>query len=66
MGQELVDRTVSQIHDLEARNQLSENDYQFLCYLLSRQELSSKDVTMITLSLFTDGLGTVSISIYSR
>lgn len=39
-------------------NQLM-NKYNFLTFLLSRNNLSEKDVHVLTLSLFSDGLSTV-------
>lgn len=51
------------IKDMKAKadsNTLQEDDFRFLRYLLSRKELTMSDVTTLTLSLFTDGLLTVS------
>ena len=42
------------------RKELKDDDFLFLRYLLSREELTMKDVTTLTLSLFFDGLPTVS------
>jgi len=54
-GQKLVDKTIEKI-----RNQQETNGcHKFLSTLLSRQDLSYKDVSIITLSLFSDGLNTV-------
>ncbi|KAK3103504.1 hypothetical protein FSP39_019686 [Pinctada imbricata] len=57
-GQKLVDETVAKIDRLQLSGQLNDDQYNFLCYLLSRKELSFKDVSIITLSLFGDGLNT--------
>lgn len=59
-GQKLVDRTVTSIQKLADKNQLQEGQYSFLTYLLGRKELSFRDVSIITLSLFNDGLKTTS------
>jgi len=55
-----VEETIGTISKLAGRNELTEGQYNFISYLLSRKELSRKDVVVITLSLFADGLSTVS------
>ncbi|CAG7828568.1 unnamed protein product [Allacma fusca] len=58
-----VDETVDEINKLVEAGQLKEDQYSFLAYLLSRKDLSRKDVNIITLSLFADGLSTTSPSL---
>ncbi|XP_046342658.2 probable cytochrome P450 CYP44 [Haliotis rufescens] len=57
-GLRLVEETAQEIKTLVDEGKLTENKYTFLAYLLSRKELSFKDVSIITLSLFGDGLST--------
>ena len=47
---------------LESDSNLPEDRYQFLSYLLSREALSLKDITVICLSVLTDGLSTTTPS----
>jgi len=61
-GQKLVDETISKIKELVEKKQLKDGQYGFLTYLLGRKELSYKDLSIITLSLFGDGLSTTSPS----
>jgi hypothetical protein len=58
-----VNTTINKINELIQRNELPEGKYNFMSYLLSRKELSKKDITIITFSLFADGLSTVSCKI---
>ncbi|XP_048741993.1 probable cytochrome P450 CYP44 [Ostrea edulis] len=57
-GQKLVDETVGRIDNLQTQGRLEDGQFNFLLYLLSKKELSFKDVSIITLSLFGDGLNT--------
>ncbi|XP_046569140.1 probable cytochrome P450 CYP44 [Haliotis rubra] len=57
-GCRLVEETAKKIQTLVDEDKLTENKYMFLAYLLTQKELSFKDVTTITLSLFGDGLST--------
>ena len=58
-GQKLVDETVSNIKRLIEKGELAEGQYGFLTYLIN-QGLSYKDLSIISLSLFADGLSTTS------
>lgn len=58
-GQILVDETVAKISDLQKEGKLNDGQFNFLLYLLSKKELSFKDVSIITLSLYGDGLNSV-------
>ena len=59
-GQKLVDQTVTKIKSLVDRGELKEGQYKFLTYLMGKEELDYKDTSILTLSLFADGLSTVS------
>merc|ERR1719357_2305430 len=54
----LTDEAILSLKRAVEENQLKDNQFYFLSYLLSRPALSLKDVTVICLSLFTDGLST--------
>ena len=43
-------------------NQMNEDDYKFIHYLLGRKELTQKDIVIICQSLFGDGLATVGVT----
>ena len=62
-GQKLVDETVTKINELVEAGELAEGQYGFLTYLLGKPDLTYNDVSIITLSLFGDGLSTVSVNI---
>ncbi|XP_035714356.1 probable cytochrome P450 CYP44 isoform X2 [Folsomia candida] len=53
-----IHETIQEIQNLAKLGKLDANRYNFLSYLLSRKELSEKDVAIITFSLFGDGLST--------
>ncbi|CAH1791274.1 unnamed protein product [Owenia fusiformis] len=57
-GQTLVDETVAKIKELSECGELQEGKYDFMAYLLGRKELTYKDISIVTLSLFADGLST--------
>ena len=50
------------INELIEKNSLSEGQYDFMAYLMSKKDLSDKDVIAIATSLFSDGFTTVSKS----
>ncbi len=60
-GQTLVDETIKKIKESMDKGELQEGKYGFLTYLLGKKELSYKDLSIITLSLFGDGLSTVNL-----
>jgi len=55
---QLVDDAVLRMRDKLEANALGEEDFYILSYLMSKEELSAKDVAVICLSLFSDGLST--------
>ena len=65
-GQNMVDKAVANMQKLMDSKQLQEGQYIFLKYLLGRNELSYKDISMMALSLFYDGIQTVSSSEHLR
>nr|QGQ60786.1 CYP44 [Eurytemora pacifica] len=54
----LVEEALIRLKDGVEKGNLSSSQFYFLSYLISREELDLKDVTVICLSLFTDGLST--------
>ena len=59
----LVDESILRFRqDLESEADLPDDKYTFLSYLLSREALSLKDITVICLSVLTDGLSTTTPS----
>jgi len=59
----LTDEAILSLKKAVEENQLKDDQFYFLSYLLSRPALSLKDVTVICLSLFTDGLSTTTPTI---
>lgn len=56
-----TEETISTIEQLLAKNKLQENhQYNFMMNLLSKKQLTKKDIIIITQSMFVDGLSTVS------
>ena len=47
-------------------DQMNDDDYKFIHYLLGRKELTQKDIAIICLSLFGDGLATVSVTFQNK
>ena len=58
----LVDQSVLKLRDELEMGTLTEDRFNFLAYLLSREALSLKDVTTICLSALLDGLSTTTPS----
>nr|XP_018903150.1 PREDICTED: probable cytochrome P450 CYP44 [Bemisia tabaci] len=54
----LVNETIENLSALESRGELSNDQFPFMKSLLAKKELSREDVTVITLSLYSDGLST--------
>ncbi|XP_014662612.1 PREDICTED: probable cytochrome P450 CYP44 [Priapulus caudatus] len=54
----LIDETVAKVKERIEKKDLQADEYGFITYLLSRSELDDKDVAIIALSLFADGLST--------
>ena len=54
----LCDEAIIALNDAVESDTICDDQYYFLSYLLSRPDLSLKDVTVICLSLFSDGLST--------
>ncbi|XP_048746407.2 probable cytochrome P450 CYP44 [Ostrea edulis] len=55
-GQVLVDETIADIDRLRMEGKLAGDRYHFMMHLLSKRELTYKDISIIALSLFGDGL----------
>lgn len=54
----LVDDALLRLTKAVEEKRVDQNQFYFLSYLLSKESLTLKDVTVICLSLFTDGLST--------
>ena len=55
---DLVDDAILRFNDALEKNDLKEMDFYILSYFLSKSDLHVKDVAIICLSLFSDGLST--------
>lgn len=55
----IIDESMEIVKRKVEEKSLKDGQHAFLAYLLSRQELSEKDIVIIGLSLFGDGLNTV-------
>lgn len=65
-SQKYLDETVGKMRAMLDMDELEEDNYKFIYYLLSRKELTQKDISIICLSLFGDGLGTTSPTLASN
>lgn len=59
-SEKYLSTTIARMKELNKKNELYTEDFIFLSSLLSKKELSQKDISIICLSLFTDGLSTTS------
>ena len=55
-----LDVALASLKEKTDSKELKDNDFLFLRYLMSREELTMNDIATLTLSLFFDGLPTVS------
>lgn len=53
-----VDKTVDEINELIKKGEPIPDRYSFMSHLIASKDLSRKDITILTLSLFLDGLST--------
>ena len=62
MSQKYLDETIGKMRAMLDMDQMNDDDYKFIHYLLGRKELTQKDIAIICLSLFGDGLATVGVT----
>ena len=55
-----LDVALASLKEKTDSKELKDDDFLFLCYLMSREELTMNDIATLTLSLFFDGLPSVS------
>ena len=59
INQKYLDETIGKMRAMLDMDQMNDDDYKFIHYLLGRKELTQKDIVIICQSLFGDGLATV-------
>lgn len=65
-GQKLVNQTFENVKKLMDSGQAIDGKYSVMTYLMGRKELSYNEISVIVLSLFTDGLSTTTPSLLGQ